>query len=791
MSHHKNNSDHIKPQYFQNKKYIIYFAIFMVVSSIIYIANSYYSHINPKLNSFASISSNTGAFSVAVNDEVQTTGQVQLRRSPPILEVYFIATLPKGTQGSVVSGPVYAANTWWWQVNFGPQKNGWVDQNSLAVTSVQSNSTAVQPTPTPAPAGLGITAPQITFLSGPANNSTTTSSVIQLTGHVVDNVNLGNLMTLVINGTHVQLNPNGFFTVNLDLKKGINNFTFFAQGPVSNPRQQFNDDTSYLDGSIVYGSDQTRENALRTFSDGMMKTTVTATGVDMPFDTENLPEQNDAALFQNNQLYLGGDIRANENIEISAVQILLLREHNLIASIIKQEHPTMSDEEIFQWARRIVIAEIQAITYNEFLPALLGPNDGMTSYSGYNQNVNPGVSDEFATSAYRFGHAIVNNGVEFFGSTGQTIDPTLSLANAFDNPQPVEQFGAGPILKYLATDNTQEVDTGIVPSLQNFLFGPPGSGGFDLQALDIQRGRDHGLTDYNSMRVAYGLPAVTSFNQITSNTTVANQLSQLYGNVNNIDSFIGGEAESHISGGSVGPLFNAVLVNQFERLRDGDRFWYQREFSGQALNDLNQLTLRNLLSRDTSLIQNLQDNAFIFNSGATSGPEDADDPTNGALSKSILTQIINGSSPTGPDGVEPINGNGNNQSHPTWGQEGADFVRVAPAAYADGVNSPSGANRPSARQVSTTISTRSGNDTNNRQMSDWVYAWGQFVDHDIDLTDAGSTVPFNIQVPKGDPEFDPNNTGTQIITLDRSSTDAATGNGTTKTATLQYNITEN
>lgn len=560
---------------------------------------------------------------------------------------------------------------------------------------------------------------------------------------------------------------------------------------MSNPRQQFNDDTSYLDGSVIYGSDQTRENALRTFSNGMMKTTTIATGVDMPFDTENLPEQNDAALFPNSQLYLGGDIRANENIEISSVQILMLREHNLIAGIIKQEHPTMTDEQIFQWARRIVIAEFQAITYNEFMPALLGPNDGMTSYSGYNENVNPGISDEFATSAYRFGHALVNNGVEFFGSTGQTIDPTLSLANAFDNPVPVEQFGAGPILKYLATDDTQEVDTGIVPDLQNFLFGPPGAGGFDLQALDIQRGRDHGLTDYNSMRAAYGLAPVTSFSQINSNATVANGLQSLYGNVNNIDSFIGGEAENHVSGGSVGPLFTNILVNQFERTRDGDRFWYQREFSGTALNILNSTTLRNILSRNATLITNLQDEPFFFNSSITSGSQWQDNPTDKALSIQRLTEVINNSSPTGPDGVESINGNGNNPIHQTWGQAGADFVRVAPAAYADGVNSPSGASRPSARKVSTTVSTRSGNDQNNRDMSDWVYAWGQFVDHDIDLTDAGSTVPFNIQVPKGDPQFDPNNTGTQIISLDRSSTDTATGNGTTKTATLQFNITEN
>src|SRR5207248_9031712 len=102
----------------------------------------------------------------------------------------------------------------------------------------------------------------------------------------------------------------------------------------------------------------------------------------------------------------------------------------------------------------------------------------------------------------------------------------LSLAQAFFNPAQVVQTGIDPILKYLSSDNAQEVDNKIVPELQNFLFGPPGAGGFDLAALNIQRGRDHGLADYNTTRRAYGLPAVTSFAQITSNTTDQAQLQQ-------------------------------------------------------------------------------------------------------------------------------------------------------------------------------------------------------------------------------------------------------------------------
>src|SRR5262245_23289396 len=130
-----------------------------------------------------------------------------------------------------------------------------------------------------------------------------------------------------------------------------------------------------------------------------------------------------------------------------------------------------------------------------------------------------------------------------------------SLANSFFNPPVVVQNGADPVLKYLATDNAQEIDNKLVPELQNFLFGPPGSGGFDLAPLNIQRGRDHGLADYNTARAAYGLPRVTSFSQITSDPTLQKQLRQLYGSVNNIDLWVGGLAEDHVPGGSIGPLF--------------------------------------------------------------------------------------------------------------------------------------------------------------------------------------------------------------------------------------------
>jgi hypothetical protein len=392
----------------------------------------------------------------------------------------------------------------------------------------------------------------------------------------------------------------------------------------SNPRQQINDITAFIDGSMIYGSDPVRANDLRAHHGGRLLTLGDQTGNAalngfLPFNTFGLPNANDSHLFPDNQLFLAGDVRANENIELTAVHTLFLREHNRIADFISKAAPFLNDETVFQITRSIVIAEVQSITFNEFLPALLGPGV-IPAYQGYNPNVNPDIATEFSTAGFRLGHSLLAPDVQFLNPDGSTKFPTMSLANSFFNPNaivdasqgaPTVNRGVDPILKYLATDNAQEIDNKIVPELQNFLFGPPGAGGFDLASLNIQRGRDHGLSDYNTTRAAYGLPKVTSFAEITSNTTVQAELQQLYGNVNNIDLWVGMLAEDHVPGGSVGPLVQRIVAKQFENIRDGDRLWFENQYSGLVLSAFEHTTLEDIIQRNT-VNNDLQQNVFFF-----------------------------------------------------------------------------------------------------------------------------------------------------------------------------------
>ena len=379
-----------------------------------------------------------------------------------------------------------------------------------------------------------------------------------------------------------------------------------------NPRQQINSITAFIDGSQVYGSDATRAAALREFAGGRLRT---SDGNLLPFNTSGLTNANDAHVVTDSQLFLAGDVRANENPELVALQTLFVREHNRIAADAASNNPTWTDEQLYQHARRIVIAELQKITYQEFLPAILGTNtpaaNALQSYHGYRADVNPGIATEFSTAAFRLGHSMLGEDIEFLDNDGNPVRDAIRLKDAFFDPRSVSQVGIDPLLKYLASDRAQEIDTKVVDDVRNFLFGLPGQGGFDLASLNIQRGRDHGLADYNTVRAAYGLAKVTTFAQISSDTAVQASLQQAYGSVDKLDLWVAGLAEKHLPGSSLGETFTRILVDQFSRLRDGDRYWYQNALPPNALRDVQHTSLVDIIRRNTQ-VTNLQPVVFFF-----------------------------------------------------------------------------------------------------------------------------------------------------------------------------------
>ncbi len=372
-----------------------------------------------------------------------------------------------------------------------------------------------------------------------------------------------------------------------------------------NPRQQFNEITGWIDGSQIYGSDAERATALRT-NDGSGQLR-TSNGQLLPFNTEGLANAGGTSA----SLFLAGDVRANEQVGLTALHTLFVREHNRLAAKIAARKPSLTGEQIYQRARKQVIAILQAITYNEFIPALLGEG-ALKPYRGYKPKLNAAIMNEFSTAAFRLGHTLVSPTLLRLDASGHEIPAGhLPVRNAFFAPHRIiAEGGIEPILRGLASQKCQELDVYIVADLRNFLFGAPGQGGFDLASLNIQRGRDHGLPRYNDARKAMGLAPKQSFADISADPEVQARLASAYISVDDIDFWIGGLAEDHIKGSLMGELFFTVLKKQFEALRDGDRFWYQRIMNPRNVKSIDRTRLANIIRRNTTIGRELPRDVF-------------------------------------------------------------------------------------------------------------------------------------------------------------------------------------
>ncbi len=461
------------------------------------------------------------------------------------------------------------------------------------------------------------------------------------------------------------------------------------------PREQVNTVSSYLDGWAIYGGTARRLEWLR---EGPIEGDLSNNGARLLLSSAGyLPRAEDRAGTAPQMELMGqlqaspqravvaGDMRANENIALTALHTLFAREHNRIVDALPNDLP---EEVKFQIARRVVIAEIQRVTYEEFLPAV---GIDLPPYTGYDPTVETTLSNEFATVGYR-AHSMIHGTIDAEAEAGDLSPETLDrlesfgvevarsddevemevpLGLAFGNPDLLEAIGLDHVLAGLGAEREYRNDEMIDNQLRSVLFQIPGPGVedpaecldgppmaecfrtvLDLGAVDIERGRDHGMPTYNDLRRVYGLAPVTSFTQITGEdtqeyeegrhggwiddprildfmelsdadgrrvrpsteaadedavtavrrSTLASRLKAIYGSVDRLDAFVGMLAEHHVRGSEFGELQRAMWTRQFLALRDGDRFFYrndpslaiiEREFGIDANHTLGEIVAMN------------------------------------------------------------------------------------------------------------------------------------------------------------------------------------------------------
>lgn len=395
------------------------------------------------------------------------------------------------------------------------------------------------------------------------------------------------------------------------------------------PREQINQLTSYIDASQVYGYSERFALDLRNLapSEGLLRIGVQFPNQKslLPFaaPTDGIDCRRDIAE-SNVNCFAAGDIRVNEQIGLVAMHTIWLREHNRIATEMRQINPHWDGDTLYYEARKIVGAEMQHITYAHWLPNILGA-DGMDMLNehynreGYNPNINPSISNEFATAALRFGHTLINPILHRLNETFEPIEQGhLPLHKAFFAPwRLVYEGGVDPLLRGMFTVAaklkmpTQNLNS----ELTEKLFLTAHAVALDLAAINIQRSRDHAIPGYNMYRKVCNLKVAETFDDLSdeiSNADVRQKLKDLYGHPGNIDIFVGGILEDQVKGGRVGPLFRCLLLEQFQRLRSGDRHWYENPatFRPEQLSQIKMTSLARILCDNGDNITEINRNVF-------------------------------------------------------------------------------------------------------------------------------------------------------------------------------------
>ncbi|XP_032794174.2 peroxidase isoform X6 [Daphnia magna] len=384
-------------------------------------------------------------------------------------------------------------------------------------------------------------------------------------------------------------------------------------------RQQINAITHWIDGSQIYGNNNSTAQLLRDTSSGkgLLAFSVQNGQVLLPTSPSTCAD-----------CFVAGDNRVREQPLLTVMHTLWLREHNRVANALYAKFgSSRSDEFYYQEARRIVIAEFQHITYREYLPVILGPEIPVPPFD---TRFNPAIFNEFAAAAFRMGHSQLRSFIKLFEADGTASNQSFFLGNSFLtgafrllNPKFIDNALRGQLLT-----PAQSVDECFAPDVTSQLFRTTTALGADLVAINMQRGRDHGLPPYvRARQIALensGLkpypppPPPMTFDDLapTHSLEVIKSLKAVYKSVEDIDLYIGGVTERPLPGAAVGPTFAYIIAQQFDNLRRTDRFFYANlgqtvSFTPRQFDEIRKVSLARIIcDNNDGTITHIQPMAF-------------------------------------------------------------------------------------------------------------------------------------------------------------------------------------
>ncbi|XP_065216936.1 peroxidase-like isoform X1 [Planococcus citri] len=400
---------------------------------------------------------------------------------------------------------------------------------------------------------------------------------------------------------------------------------------ITKPAQQISGVTHYMDGSFIYGLNKNASDTLRQFKGGLLKTRSAEDGRPFLINAKQPTKVCDVSS-DSDVCYLSGDPeRVNLNTEIAATQVMFLRLHNILATDLQRMHPTWSDEIIYQETRRIVIAIVQHITYNEYVPLLLGPKYVESHHlaplksgyaKGYNSSINPSSLSEFVSAAFRSFHSSIVGSPQLF-SENRLVRNSIQLSDHTNKPGIIQDSNNFDyFLRGLITQPQSEQDSHFTDQITNKFTGNKTKplaerNGTDLISMDINRGREYGVPPYSEMRRFCGLPPINKFEDLKDgmNTDKISLLSKVYSDIHDVDYYVGAVLEHKLPGTLTSPSFHCVIAEAFYRYKFSDRFFYEFDghpgkFTPAQLDSIRNFTYSTLICMTSDHIKSAQLSGF-------------------------------------------------------------------------------------------------------------------------------------------------------------------------------------
>lgn len=392
------------------------------------------------------------------------------------------------------------------------------------------------------------------------------------------------------------------------------------------PKVTFNILSSILDGNTVYSNSEETSEKLRSFRRGQFKTLPVFEKMGhKPLLPLRLEKPNEGCVRPGEDIYcfLAGEPRVNENPALCSLHTMFVRAHNFYADQLANVNPHWSDETIFQEARHILIAVMQHITFNEFLPMVLGKELMEANqlillrngyFDGYDPNINTGSASSFSQAVFRFGHTLLPSVIERWSKTHRYIG-SQRLHELLQQPYDLFKIGwLDNVVTGLMNEVAQAYDNSITQEVTDHLFQEPGKGfGLDLASLNLQRAREHGVPGYNRWREWCGLKPFKSWDEMsgTFNNQTIHGYRKYYASPEDIDLWSAGVSEIPPPGSLVGPTFGCIMGRQFHDLRFGDRFWHENggwpsSFTLEQLTEIRKIKLSRIVCDTTDEINSIQ-----------------------------------------------------------------------------------------------------------------------------------------------------------------------------------------